>query len=157
MTADYNTACCHSAAQLCPTLFNPMGCSRPVFPAITVYWSLLKLMSIESMMPPNHLNLLPSIFPIIRVFSNESAFHIRWPKYWSFSFSISPFNEYSELCVRVSHSVNVGQCQTKCLTLCHSAYCSPPGSPVHGIFQARMLEWVAIPFSRESSQPKDRI
>ena len=81
MTADYNTACCHSVAQLYPTLFNSMGCSRPVFPAITVYWSLLKLMSIESMMPPNHLNLLPSIFPIIRVFSNESAFHIRWPKY----------------------------------------------------------------------------
>ena len=92
MTADYNTACCHSAAQLCPTLFNPMGCSRPVFPAITVYWSLLKLMSIESMMPPNHLNLLPSIFPIIRVFSNESALCIRWPKYYY------SFDKYFRLC-----------------------------------------------------------
>ena len=63
----------------------------------------LKLMSIESMMPSNHLILchplllLPSIFPSIRVFSNESVFHVRWPKYWSFSFSISPSNEYSGL------------------------------------------------------------
>ena len=65
--------------------------------------SLLKLMSIESVMLSNHLNLchslllLPSIFPNIRVFSNESVLHIRWPKYWSFSFSISPSNEYSGL------------------------------------------------------------
>ena len=65
--------------------------------------SLLKLMSIESVIPFNHLILchplllLPSIFPNIRVFSNESALHIRWPKYWSFSFSISPSNEYSGL------------------------------------------------------------
>ena len=66
-------------------------------------WSLLKLMSVESVMPSNHLILcyplllLPSIFPSIRVFSNESALRIRWPKYWSFSFSISPSNEYSRL------------------------------------------------------------
>ena len=64
--------------------------------------SLLKLMSIESVMPSNHLILcrpllLPSIFPSIRVFSNELALHMRWPKYWSFSFSISPSNEYSGL------------------------------------------------------------
>ena len=65
--------------------------------------SLLKLMSIESLMPSNHLSLchpfllLPSVFPSIRVFSNESVLHIRWPKYWSFSFSISPSNEYSGL------------------------------------------------------------
>ena len=65
--------------------------------------SLLKLMSIESVMPSNHLILcrllllLPSIFPSIRIFSNGWALHIRWPKYWSFSFSISPSNEYSEL------------------------------------------------------------
>ena len=64
--------------------------------------SLLKLMSIESVMPSNHLILfrpllLPSIFPSIRVFSNESVLRIRWPKYWSFSFSISPSNEYSGL------------------------------------------------------------
>ena len=62
--------------------------------------SLLKLMSIESVMPSNHrhpLPLLPSVFPSIRVFSNELALHIRWPKYWSLSFSISPFNEHSGL------------------------------------------------------------
>ena len=66
-------------------------------------WSLLKLMSIKLVMPSNHLIhcrpllLLPSIFPSIRVFSNESVLLIRWPKYWSFSFNISPFNEYSRL------------------------------------------------------------
>ena len=69
--------------------------------SITNSQSLLKLMSIESVMPSNHLILCcplllpPSIFPSIRVFSNKSVLHIRWPKYWSFSFSISPFNEYS--------------------------------------------------------------
>ena len=71
--------------------------------SVTNSWSLLKLMSIESVMPSNHLILccplllLLSILRIIRVFSNESVLHIRWPKYWSFSFSISPFNEYSGL------------------------------------------------------------
>ena len=71
--------------------------------SITNSQSLLKLMSIESVMPSNHLILchplllLPSIFPRIRVFSNESALRIRWPKYWSFSFNISPSNEYSRL------------------------------------------------------------
>ena len=68
-----------------------------------ISWSLLKLMSIESVMQSNHLILccplllMPSIFPNIRVFSNELALHTRWPKYWSFSFSISPSNEYSGL------------------------------------------------------------
>ena len=71
--------------------------------SFTTSWNLLKLMSIESVMPSNHfilchpLFLLPSVFPSIRVFSNESALLIRWSKYWSFSFSISPCNEYSEL------------------------------------------------------------
>ena len=71
--------------------------------SITTSWSLLKLMSIELVMPSNHLILccplllLPSIFPSIRVFSNESALHIRWPKDWSFSFNISPSSEYSGL------------------------------------------------------------
>ena len=69
----------------------------------TIFWSLLKLMSIELVMPSNHLVLchplllLPSIFPSIRVFSKESVFPIRRPKYWSFSFSINPSNEYSGL------------------------------------------------------------
>ena len=72
-------------------------------PSITSSWSLLKLMSIKSVIPSYHhiichpLLLLPSIFPSIRAFSNESVLLIRWPKYWSFSFSISPSNEYSGL------------------------------------------------------------
>ena len=76
--------------------------------SITNSQSLLKLMLIELVMPSNHLILChplllpPSIFPSIRVFSNESVLHIRWPKYWSFSFSISPSNEYSGLiCFRM--------------------------------------------------------
>ena len=75
-----------------------MDCSQASL-SFTISWSLLKLMSIELVMPSNHLILsyplllLPSIFPSIRVFSNESALPIRWPKYWSFSFSISPSNE----------------------------------------------------------------
>ena len=71
--------------------------------SITNTWSLLKLMSTESVMPSNHLTLCrplllpPSVFPSTRVFSNESVLHIRWQKYWSFSFSISPSNQYSGL------------------------------------------------------------
>ena len=71
--------------------------------SITSSWSLLKPMSIESVMPSNHLSLchplllLPSIFPSIQIFSRESVLHIRWPKYWSFSFSISPSSDYSGL------------------------------------------------------------
>ena len=71
--------------------------------SVTNSRSLFKLVSIKSVMPPNHLTLchplllLPSIFPSIRIFSNESALHIKWPEYWSFSFSISSYNEYSGL------------------------------------------------------------
>ena len=88
-----------SRAQLC----DPMGCSMPGFPAITNSQSLLKFVSLESVMPSNHLILChplllpPSIFPSIRVFLNKSVPRIRWPKYWSFTFSISPSNEYSGL------------------------------------------------------------
>ena len=80
-----------------------MDCSTPGFLSFTNSWSLLKLMSIKSVMPSNHLILchplllLPSIFPSIRVLSNELVCRLRWPKYWSFSFSISPSNEYSGL------------------------------------------------------------
>ena len=80
-----------------------MDGSRPGFPVLPISWSLLKLMSIESVMPSNHLILCHplflqhSIFPSIRVFSNDSVLRIRWPKYWSFSFSIHPSNEYSGL------------------------------------------------------------
>ena len=81
----------------------PWTAARQAFLSITSSWSLLKVMSTESVMPSNHLILcrplllLPSIFPRIKVFSNESALPIRWLKYWSFSFSISPSNEYSGL------------------------------------------------------------
>ena len=88
----------------CVQLFaTPCTTAHQASLSITNSWSLLKLMSIESVMPTNHLIfcrpllLLPSIFPSIRIFSNESALHIRWPKYWSFSFSISPSNEHSGL------------------------------------------------------------
>ena len=92
-----------SVSKSCPTLCKPMNLTHQASLSFTVSWSLLKLMSIESVMPSNHLNLchplflLPSVFPSIRVFSNESALHITWPKYWSFSFSINPSNEYSGL------------------------------------------------------------
>ena len=86
----------------CVRLFaTPWAAARQASLSFTNSWSLLKLMSIESVMPSNHLILchllllLPLIFPSIRVFSNESVLHIRWPKYWSFSFRISPSNEYS--------------------------------------------------------------
>jgi len=84
----------------CVRLFATLwAAARQASLSVTISWSLLKLMSIESVMPPNHLILchpllLPSIFPSIRVFSNESALCIRWLKYWSFSFSIGPSNEY---------------------------------------------------------------
>ena len=92
-----------SIAQLCLTLCNPTDCSMLASLSFTISQSLLKLLSIELVMPFNHLILccplllLPSFFPSIRVFSSESILCIRWPKYWSFSFSISPSNEYSVL------------------------------------------------------------
>ena len=87
----------------CLTFCDPTDCSTPGLPSITSSRSLLKLMSIESVMSSNPLILCrplllpPSILPSTRVFSNESAFHIRWPKYWSFNFSINPSNECSGL------------------------------------------------------------
>ena len=92
-----------SGVQSCPTLCSPMDAAHQACLSITNSQSLLRLMSIELMMPSNHLNLcrllllLPSIFPSIRVSSSESVLRIRWPKYRSFSFSISPFNEHSGL------------------------------------------------------------
>ena len=91
-----------SVVQSCPTL-QPHGLQHSRLPCPSPLRGLLKLMSITSVMPSNHLILChplllpPSIFPSIRVFSNEQVLHIRWPKYWSFSFNISPFNEYSGL------------------------------------------------------------
>ena len=91
-----------SVAQSCPTLCDPMNCSTPGLP---VHHQLpeFKLISIELVMPSSHLILccplllLPPIPPSIRVFSSESTLHMRWPKYWGFSFNISPSNEHSGL------------------------------------------------------------
>ena len=114
-----------------------------------------------------HLLLLPSIFPSIKDFSNESVLSIWWPKYWSFSFSISPSNEYlgliflkinwfDLLAVQGTLRSSYLEVAQSCPTLCDPMDCSLPGSSVHGIFQARVLEWVAISFSRGSSQPRDQ-
>ena len=95
--------CCCSVTQLCPTLCDPMDCSTPGLPVLFYLPELLKLMSIESVKPSNHLILchllllLPSIFSSIRVFSNKLALHIRQPKYWRFSFNISLSIGYSGL------------------------------------------------------------
>ena len=92
-----------SVAQSCLTFCDPVNCSMPGILSVINSQSLPKLKSIESVKPSNQLILCrplllpPSIFPSIRVFSNESVLHIKWPKYWSFSFNISPSNEYSEL------------------------------------------------------------
>ena len=94
---------CCSVTKSYATLCNPMEYSTLGFPVLHHLPEFAQIMSIESVMPSNHLILccplflMPSIFPSIKVFSNELALCIRWPKYWSFSFSISPFNEYSGL------------------------------------------------------------
>ena len=92
----------NSATQSCLTLCDPMDCSTPGFPVHHQLPELVQTHVHWVWMPSNHFILchpllLPSIFPSVRVFSNESVLHIRWPKYWSFSFSISPSNEYSGL------------------------------------------------------------
>ena len=112
--------------------------------SITNSRSLPKPMSIESVMPSNCLILCcplllpPSIFPSIRVFSNESALHIRWPKYWSFSFSISPSNKHPGLIFRIDWldllAVHFSSVAQLCPTLCDPMDCSMPGLPVHHQF-----------------------
>ena len=101
--------------------------------SITNSWSMLKLMFIESVMPSSHLIfchalLLPSIFLSIRVFSSESALCIKWPKYWSFSFSISPSNEYSGL---ISFRKSFSQCSSS----------NHRGPEIHRVFSGRRGEW----------------
>ena len=121
-----------SVIQSCLTLCDPMDCNTPDLLSITNSQSLLKLMSMESVMPSNHLILchplllLPSIFRSISVFSNESVLHIRWPKYWSFSFNISPSNGHPGL---VSFRMDwldflVVQGTLKCLLQHHSSNAS---------------------------------
>ena len=99
----YMICCCCSITKLCLTFVILWTAACQASLSFTISHSLFKFMSIELVMPSKHLIVccpllfLPSIFPSIRVFSNESVLHIRWPKYWSFSFSISPSNEYSGL------------------------------------------------------------
>ena len=109
----YSSNC--SVAQSCPALCGPMDCgARQASLSFTISQSLLKLLSIELVMPSSHLILCrplllpPSVFSSIRAFSNESALDIRWPKYWSFSFNISPSNEYfSRYCCCLFYSWTV--------------------------------------------------
>ena len=124
--------------------------------SITNSQSLLKLMSIKSVMPSNHLILcrpllfMPSIFPSIRVFSNESVPHIRWPKYWSFSFSISPSNEYSGLIFRIDWlDLLAVQGTLKCLLQHHSSkhqffalsfLCSSTLTSIHDYWENNSLD-----------------
>ena len=95
--------CCCSVTQLCPTLCDSMDCSTPGFPILPYLPEFAQIHvhwvgeAIQPSVLCHPLLLLPSIFPSIEVFSNESALSIRWPKYWSFGFSISPSNEYSGL------------------------------------------------------------
>ena len=97
------TCSCCADPQSCPTLYNSWTTAQKTSPYFTNIQSFLKLMFIKSVMPPNNLILchalllLPLIFPSFGFFSNELALHIRWPKYWWFRFSISPFNVYSGL------------------------------------------------------------
>ena len=124
----------------------PWTAARQASLSITNSWSLLKLTSIESVMPSNHLILcyplllLPSIFPSIRVFSNGWTLYIRWPKYWSFSFSISPSNEYSGmisfrmnwldlLVVQRTHKSLLQHHSSKASILRHSAFFYSPTLP----------------------------
>ena len=128
-----------SVTQSCLTLWNPVDCITPASLSITNSWSLLRLLSIELVMPSNHLIfchppfLPPSIFPSIGVFSNESVLHIRWPQYWSFRFSISLSNEYSGLisfrmhwldllAVQGTHKSLLQHHSSKASVLWHSAF-----------------------------------
>ena len=154
----------------CVRLFaTPWITARQASLSITNSQSSPRLTSIESVMPSSHLILchplllLPPIPPSIKVFSNESTLHMRWPKYWSFRFSIIPSKEIPGLIsfkmdwldlLAVQGTLKslllaaaTAKSLQSCLTLCDPRDSSPPGSPVPGILQARTLGWVAISFS----------
>ena len=141
---------------MCPTLCDPMNRSTPGLPVITNSRSSLRLRSIESVMPSSHLILfhplflLPPIPPSIRVFSNESTFRMRWPKYWSFSFSIVASKEIPGLiCFRMDWlDLLAVQGTLKSLLQHHSseasvlqcsALCPPPLTSVHDYWKTRAL------------------
>ena len=160
---NYYSAQFSSVAQSCPTR-DPMNRSTPG----------LRLTSIESVMPSSHLILccplllLPPTPPSIRVFSNESTLCMRWPKYWSgLQFPSprdlpdqgiepgSPAFQADALTSEPPGKPMKNLVQFSSASLCNPMDCSLPGSSLHGILQARVLEWVAISFSRGSSQPRD--
>ena len=132
----------------------PWTAARQASLSITHSWSLLKFMSIESMMPSNYLILchplllLPSIFPSTRVFSNESVLRIRWPKYWSFSFCISPFNEYSGLISLGSprdsqESSPIPQLKSINSSALSFLY-SPTLIPIHNYWKNHSFDWMDL-------------
>ena len=145
-------------------------------PGLAVHHQLLEFtQSIELVMPSSHLILcrppllLPPILPSIRVFSNESTLCMRWPKYWSYSaikkntfepvlmrwMKLEPIIQ-SEVSQKEKHQYSMwSEVTQSCPTLSDPMDCSPPGFSIHGIFQAWVLEWVAISFSRGSFQPRD--
>ena len=148
---DVQFVCC-SVPESCPTPCDPWTAARQASLSFTVSPSLLKLMSIESMMPSSHLILchplllLPSIFPSIRVFSNESVLRIRWPEYWSFSFSISPSNEYSRLISFRNDSFDLFAFQgtLKSLLQHHSSKAFIGFFLAHLIFHVGILSWEPV-------------
>ena len=168
-----------SVTQLCLILGDPMNRSMPGLPSIINSQTLLKLMSIESAMPSSHLILCcplllpPSVFPRIRVFSNESVLRIRWPKYWSFSFifSISPSNEHPGLISlgwtgwislqskglsRVFSNTTVQKHQFFSLIMRHRT--QPAATPSHTDFQSvpdNFLQPWFLSFGFESSRPHE--
>ena len=106
----FNSVQFSSVTQSCPILCDPVDCSTSGFPVHHQPREFAQLTSIMSVMPSNHLILcrpillLPSVFPTVRVFSNKSVLHIRWRKYWNFSFSISPSSEYSSYwCIQINY------------------------------------------------------
>ena len=134
---------CHSVTKSCLTLWNPKDCSTSGFPVLHYLLEFAQTSVISSSVIPSP----PALKPSIRIFSNESVLHIGWPKYWSFSFSISPSNEYSGLIAfRIDWFVLLAIQGILKSLLQHS---------VHGFLQMRILEWVAILFSRGSSQARD--
>ena len=148
----WKSALCIFSSVVSPVWFfvTPRTAICQVSLSITNSWRLLKLMSIKSVMPSNHLILchplllLPSIFPSIRVFSNESALHIRWPKYWNFSFNISLSNEYSGLIsLRIDWlDLLVVQGTLKSLLQCHSSKASFFGAQLPLLSNSHNHTWL---------------
>ena len=158
-----STFCLQFSHSVMSNSATPWTAARQAFLSITNSQSLLKLMSIKSVMSSKHLILycpllLPSIFPSIRVFSNESVLHIRWPEYWSFSFSISPSNEYPRLSsFRIDWFDLLGvqgtlknllqHCSSKASVLWCSAFYSTTLTSIHDYLKNHRFDWTDICFT----------